>query len=322
MTARFRPVAGYMVFVAVLLTVPAVFTRVPFYTLSTAVLMVLLAIGALGLVPLTGLARQVSIGQAAFYGIGGYTSAVLTVRYHVDPWWGLLAGVVLAAAVAWSLGAVIFRAQGHYLSLATLAFGLAVAALVNELPVTGRNAGISGLPPLRILGASLTTDLPFYWLCAGLLLVATVAVHLLLRSPVGSALTAAGDSPIAAAAAGIDISALRRTAFVVSAVLASVAGSGYAHWFRYVDPSMLGLLNSVQLLIIITVGGRESVWGAPLGAFTVVTLAEVVRGRLPGSEAGAELTAYGVVLVLSLLLLPRGLAGLPAALRRRARGAR
>jgi branched-chain amino acid transport system permease protein len=105
-------------------------------------------------------------------------------------------------------------------------------------------------------------------------------------------------------------------------VLAAVAGSGYAHWFRYVDPSMLGLLNSVQLLIIITVGGRESVWGAPLGAFTVVTLTEVVRGRLPGSGAETDLTAYGIVLLLSLLLLPRGLAGLPAALRRRGGGPR
>jgi branched-chain amino acid transport system permease protein len=319
---RLRPFAGFLVFVAVLLLVPAAFTRVPFYTMSTAVLMVLLAIGALGLVPLAGLARQVSIGQAAFYGIGGYTSAVLSTRLHVDPWWGLLAGALLAAAVAWSLGTVIFRAQGHYLSLATLAFGLSLAAVVNELPATGRNAGISGLPPFRLFGVSFTGDLSIYWLYAGLLLAGTVAVHLLVRSHLGSALAAAGDSPVAAAAAGIDISALRRSAFVVSAVLASVAGSGYAHWFRYVDPSMLGLLNSVQLLIIVTVGGRESVWGAPLGAFTVVTLAEVVRGRLPGSGAGAELTAYGIVLILSLLLLPRGLAGLSAVLRRRGGGAR
>ena len=322
MSARLRPFAGYLVLATVLLLVPAVFTRVPFYTMATAVLMVLLAIGALGLVPLTGLARQVSIGQAAFYGIGGYTSALLSTRLGVDPWWGLLAGAALAAVVAWALGAVIFRAQGHYLSLATLAFGLALAAVVNELPATGRNAGISGVPPLRLLGVSFTDDLPIYWLYAGLLVAATVAVHLLVRSQLGAALTAAGDSPVAAAAAGIDIAALRRTAFVVSAVLAAVAGSGYAHWFRYVDPSMLGLLNSVQLLIIITVGGRESVWGAPLGAFTVVTLTEVVRGRVPGSAAGAELTAYGIVLILSLLLLPRGLAGLPAVLRRRGGAAR
>ncbi|MEU8821740.1 branched-chain amino acid ABC transporter permease [Actinoplanes sp. NPDC048796] len=322
MIARLRPYAGYPAFAAGLMLVPAVFTRVPFYTMSTAVLMVLLAIGALGLVPLTGLARQVSIGQAAFYGIGGYTSALLSTRLGLGPWWGLLAGAALAAAVAWALGTVIFRAQGHYLSLATLAFGLALAAVVNELPATGRNAGISGLPPFHFFGARLTDDLPLYWLYAGLLVAGTVAVHLLVRSQLGSALTAAGDSPVAAAAAGIDIAALRRTAFVVSAVLASIAGSGYAHWFRYVDPSMLGLLNSVQLLIIITVGGRESVWGAPLGAFTVVTLTEVVRGRLPGSGAGAELTAYGIVLVLSLLLLPRGLAGLPAALRRRGGGTR
>ena len=310
MSPRLRLVAGYVVFVALLLLVPAVFTRVPLYTMSTAVLMVLLAIGALGLVPLAGLARQVSLGQAAFYGIGGYTSAVLTTRYHVGPWWGLLAGAVLAAALAWLLGTVIFRAQGHYLSLATLAFGLALAALVNELPFTGRNGGITGVPPLSAFGLRFTTDLATFYLYAALLLAGTVAVHLLVRSNLGASLTAAGDSPVAAAAAGIDISALRRTAFVVAAVLASVAGSGYAHWYRFVDPSMVGLLNSIELLIIVTVGGRESVWGAPLGAFAVVTLAEVAKGRLPGAGAGSELTAYGIVLILSLLLLPRGLAGL------------
>lgn len=317
MSPRLRLAAGYVVFIGLLLLVPAIFTRVPLFTMATAVLMVLLAIGALGLVPLAGLARQVSLGQAAFYGIGGYTSAILTTRHDIDPWWGLLAGAVLAAVVAWLLGTVIFRAQGHYLALATLAFGLALAALANELPFTGRNAGITGLAPLSVFGLRLTDDLSTFYLYAALLLAATVAVHLLIRSNVGTSLTAAGDSPVAAAAGGIDIAALRRTAFVVAAVLASIAGSGYAHWYRFVDPSMLGLLNSVELLIIVTVGGRESVWGAPLGAFAVVTLAEVAKGRLPDSGAGTELTAYGIVLILSLLLLPRGLAGLPALLRRR-----
>ncbi|MFF5077344.1 branched-chain amino acid ABC transporter permease [Actinoplanes sp. NPDC000266] len=291
----------YAVFAVLLLLVPVVFTRSSFYTMSTAVLMVLLAIGALGLVPLTGLAQQVSLGQAAFYGIGGYTSAVLTTRWHVDIWWGVLAGAVLAGATAWLLGLLIFRVQGHYLALATLAFGLTLAALANELPFTGRSAGITGLPPLP------GGDEGTYYLFAGVLLVAMIGVDLLIRSRLGRSLTAAGDSPVGAAASGIDIGALRRTAFVVAAVLASIAGSGYAHWYRFVDPSMLGLLNSVELLIIVSVGGRDQVWGAPLGAFVVISLAQVAKDQVGG---GSELTAYGIALILSLLLLPRGLAGI------------
>lgn len=305
----------YAAFVVLLVIAPYAFDHLTLFTLSSGVLMVLLAIGALGMVPLTGLARQVSLGQAAFYGIGGYTSAILTTRYQVNAWLGILGGAVLAAAVAWLLGLVIFRIQGHYLSLATLAFGLALSALANELGFTGQNAGITGIPALSAFGFTFDDDLSTYYLFAAVLLVATVTVHFVLRSHFGRSLTAAGDSPIAAAASGIDIKRLRRTAFVISAVLASIAGSGYAHWYRFVDPSMLGILASVQLLIIVTVGGRDSVWGAPLGAFAVVTLTQAAQ-RLPSAGSSNELTAYGVVLILSLLVLPRGLAGLPASLAR------
>jgi branched-chain amino acid transport system permease protein len=301
--------------VVLILLGPYAFQNLTLFTLSSGVLMTLLAIGSLGMVPLTGLARQVSLGQAAFYGIGGYASAILTTRYAVNAWLGILAGAVLSAAVAWVLGSVIFRIQGHYLSLATLAFGLALAALANEVPFTGRNAGISGIPALSLPGVTFDDDLSTYYLFAAILLAAIAVMHLILRSGFGRSLTAAGDSPIAAAASGINIKGLRRTAFVLSAVTVSLAGSGYAHWYRFVDPSMLGILASVQLLIIVTVGGRESVWGAPLGAFAVVTLAQAAQ-QLPSAGASNELTAYGIVLILSLLLLPRGLAGLPAVARR------
>nr|WP_296067075.1 branched-chain amino acid ABC transporter permease [uncultured Actinoplanes sp.] len=306
-----RRLPAYGVFAVLLLLAPYALENLTLFTLSSGVLMTLLAIGSLGMVPLTGAARQVSLGQAAFYGIGGYASAILTTRYDVNPWLGILAGAVLSAAVAWVLGSVIFRIQGHYLSLATLAFGLALAALANEVPFTGRNAGISGIPALSLFGFAFDDDRSTYYLFAGILLVAIAVVHLVLGSAFGRSLTAAGDSPIAAAASGINIKGLRRTAFVISAVTASVAGSGYAHWYRFVDPSMLGILASVQLLIIVTVGGRESVWGAPLGAFAVVTLAQAAQ-QLPSAGASNELTAYGIVLILSLLLLPRGLAGVPA----------
>ncbi|MET7751647.1 branched-chain amino acid ABC transporter permease [Micromonospora sp. NPDC005367] len=317
---------GYVVFVAVLLTVPAVFTRVPFFTMSTAVVMALFALGALGLVPLTGHANQISLGQAAFYGIGGYTSAILTTRHHVTPVLGILAGALIAGVIAWLMGLAIFRVQGHYFALATLGIGVALTFTANQLSYTGRNAGIADLPPLTLFGHRFTTDLSTYYLVAAVLLLAVVLVDAVLRSSLGRSLTAAGDSPVAAAGSGVDIAGLRRTAFVLAAVLAAVAGGFYAHWYRYVDPNLMWILNSVQLLLIATVGGPRSVWGAPLGAFTVITLAEAsklyVPVLVPNASGNYELVVYGVALIVALLFLPTGVAGGASALARRVAGAR
>ncbi|MFL6073759.1 MAG: branched-chain amino acid ABC transporter permease [Mycobacteriales bacterium] len=308
-----RRLAPYAAFLAVLSLVPAVFTRVPFYTMASGVVMGLTALAALGLVPLTGYAGQVSLGQGAFYATGAYTSAVLTQRYGVNAAVALLAGAVLAGAAAWLLGLFLFRVQGHYLALATLAFGLAVAHLANQLSFTGGPNGVPGVPALAPFGHRLRGDVDVYALVAGLLLVAVLAVGWLLAAPLGRALTAVGDAPVAAAAAGVGIARLRRLAFTLAAVLASVAGSVYAHWSGFVDPSTAGLLNSIQLLIIATVGGLRTVWGAPVGAFAVVSLSqaakEYVPRMLPHAGGDYEIVVYGVALVLVLLFLPDGVAG-------------
>ena len=305
--------ARYGLFAVVLLIVPPIFTRVPFYTMSTAVVMVLFALGALGLVPLTGHANQISLGQAAFYGIGGYTSAILTTRHHVSPVLGVLAGTVIAGLVAWVIGLTIFRVQGHYFALTTLGIGVALTFTANQLSYTGRNAGIADLPPFSLLGYRFTTDLSTYYLVGGVLLLAVILVDTLLRSSFGRSLSAAGDSPVAAAGSGIDIAGLRRSAFVLAALLAATAGGLYVHWYRYVDPNLMWLLNSVQLLLIATVGGLRSVWGAPLGAFTVLTLAEAAKQYVPllvpDARGHYELIVYGIALIVALLFLPAGVAG-------------
>ncbi len=312
---------GYATFLGVLLLVPAVFTRVPFYTMTVAVLMCLSAIAALGLVPLTGRAGQVSMGQAAFYGVGAYTSAILTTRYHVGTLVAMAAGVALGALVAYVVGLFIFRTQGHYLALATLAFGLALGFLVNQLDYTGGNGGLSGLPPLRPFGIAITGDLGMFYLLAAVLLFCVVGVDTLLRSDIGHALTALGDSPIATAASGLSISALRRATFTLAGGLAALAGTLHAHWQLAVDPSLLGILSSIQLLIIATVGGLRSVWGAPVGAFVVVSLSEAskqyVPELFPNATGQYELVVYGICLIVILLFLPGGICGGVAALVRR-----
>jgi branched-chain amino acid transport system permease protein len=327
--ARLPAALPYVGFLGGLLLVPALFTRVPLYTMGNGVHMAVVAIAALGLVPLTGYAMQVSIGQAAFYGTGAYASAVLTVRHGLPSPIAAAAGMALAAAAAYLLGLLLFRVEGHYLALATLGLGLVLTIVARQVEVTGGAEGLPGVPALAPFGVELVGDLAFYYLAAGVLFVAVVAVGALLRSRVGRSLVAVGDSPAAAAASGIDIAARKRLAFVVSAVLAAAAGALYAHWVGYVDPSALDLPLSLQLLIVATVGGLRTVWGAPVGAFLVVSLLQISQETLPrvSERVGGqtETIAYGLVLVLVLvlvlLLLPDGVAGAALAhLRRRSPG--
>jgi branched-chain amino acid transport system permease protein len=320
-TATARPGPGlgagavlpHAILVAVLLLVPAVFTRVPLYTMGNGVQMAIVAVAALGLVPLTGYARQVSIGQAAFYGTGAYASAILTVRLGLPPLAAAAAGLALAAATAWLLGLLLFRVQGHYLALATIGLGLVLTIVAREVEATGGSEGLAGVPALAPFGFELAGDVGYWYLAAGVLVVAVPAVAALLRSRVGRALVAVGDAPAAAAASGIDIAAHRRLAFMVSAVLAAGAGSLYAHWVGYVDPSTLDLPLSLQLLIVATAGGLRTVWGPPVGAFLVVSLLQLSQETLPqvSERVGGqtEVVAYGVALVLVLLVLPDGVAG-------------
>jgi branched-chain amino acid transport system permease protein len=310
---RLRPLLPVGVLVAALLLVPAVFTRVPFYTMSTAVQMAILAIATAGLTLLMGHAGQISIGQAAFFGIGAYASAILTTRAALPPLAALVAGVALSCLVAWLVGRLIFRVSGHYLALATLAFGLMLGYLARQLSLTGGASGIVDIPRLAIGSFVLRGDLRYYYLAAGVLVVVLVLSRNLVGSLFGRSLVALGDSEIAAASAGVDTARHKRVVFVIAAAFASVAGSLYAHWVTFVDYHTLDLLLSLQLLIMATVGGLRSVWGAPIGAFIVLTLSQAAREVLPeiAPNVGGdfEIAVYGIALILVLLFLPHGVAG-------------
>ncbi|MGA8116224.1 MAG: branched-chain amino acid ABC transporter permease [Actinocatenispora sp.] len=303
----------YALFVAALLLVPFVFTRLPPYTMSDGVLMMLLAVAALGLVPLTGYAGQVSLGQAAFYGTGAYTTAILTVRYDQSVWLSIVAGAAIAGLFAYLLGRALFRAAGHYLTLATIAVGLTLGVVVQQVDLTGRAEGLPGVTPLSLFGADISDDVSFFYLAAGVLLVATAVVRLVCRSLFARTLLAISDSTVAAQSCGVNPAPLKRSMFVLAAILSSVAGSLYATWSGYVDASTLGLNVSLQLLIIVTVGGRRSVFGAAVGAFVVVSLVRFAKEWLPAvsTHAGGqvEIIAYGLALILVLRLLPRGIVG-------------
>jgi branched-chain amino acid transport system permease protein len=308
-----RALLPYGLLVGALLLVPFVFTRVRPYTMADGVLMVILATAALGLVPLTGYAGQVSLGQAAFYGTGAYTTAVLTTRLDVGAWTALLAGAALSGLAAYLLGLALFRAAGHYLTLATITVGLILEVVVKQPDFTGGAQGLAGVAPLTLFGTEIADDVTFYYLAAALLLVATAVVHLVCRSLFARVLLAVNDSPVAAQSAGVDPVPVKRSMFVLAAVFSSVGGSLYASWAAFVDSGTLSLNLSLQLLIIVTVGGRRSVFGAAAGAFVVISLGRFAKEWLPhlSSHAGGqvEIIAYGLALIVVLRLLPSGVLG-------------
>lgn len=311
--SRLRGLLPYAVFAAALLLVPPVFTRVPFFTMSTGVQMAVMAIAALGLVVLMGHAGQISIGQAAFFGIGAFSSAILTTAVGVSPILAMLVGMFISGLTAFIVGLGIFRVSGHYLALATIAFGMTLGFIARQVEITGGASGIFGVPHLAIGTLAFRNDLSFYYLAAAILFIAVLLVRNMLGSMFGRSLLALGDSEIAAASSGIDTARHKRTAFVVAAVLAALAGSLQAHWITFVDYHTLDLLLSIQILIMATVGGVGTVWGAAVGSFIVIALSQAAKETIPlvfpNVGGQFEIIVYGVALVVVLLFMPKGVAG-------------
>jgi branched-chain amino acid transport system permease protein len=313
MSARMRPLLPYAACLVALLLVPPVFTRVPFFTMSTGVQMAIMAIATLGLTLLMGHAGQISIGQAAFFGIGAFSSAILTTRYGIAPIAAMVFGMALAGLVAYVVGLGIFRVRGHYLALATIAFGLSLGYLARQVEITGGVSGILDVPHLAIGPVMFRSDLSVYYLAAAVLFVVLVLGRNLTRSMFGRSLVALGDSEMAASSSGIDTARHKRTVFVIAAVFAALAGSLQAHWITFVDYHTLDLLLSIQILIMASVGGLGTVWGAPVGAFLVISLSQAAKETLPmvfpNVGGQFEIVVYGLALIIVLLFLPSGVAG-------------
>ncbi len=262
----------------------------------------------IGLSLLMGYAGQISLGHAAFFGIGAYVSGIATVRFGVNPWFCMAGGMLVAAMVAALIGAPSFRLKGHYLAMATLAFGLIVNIVFREESAwTGGPDGLSRIPGLRLSGFMFNSTIRFYYLVWVIVLAAFLFAINVLQSPAGRALRALHTSETAAKSMGIDIARYKIMIFVFSAVLASLAGSLYAHFMRFINPSTFNLLFSIKLLIMITLGGMQSLWGAIVGTVLVTFLSMEWLQFFQEYES----IVFGGILLLALIFLPEGLTGLP-----------
>jgi len=293
---------------ALLLALPAL--PVPEFLVTQLDYIGLYAIVVLGLVLLTGVAGLTSFGQAAFVGVGAYASAYATTALGLSPWLGLLCGLALTLVVALVLAGITLRMSGHYLPLATIAWGLALFFLVGNLDVLGKFDGLQGIPPIAIVGIELRSGRACYVLIWAVALLGALALHHLLDSRPGRALRALKGGTLMAEAMGIATGRYRLLAFVVAALYAAVSGWLFAHYQRSVNPSPFGLQMGIEYLFMAVLGGVGLVAGAFVGAAAVKLAENQLQNWLPallGTSGPVELVVFGMVLILVLQLTPDGL---------------
>ena len=284
------------------------------YWLAQLTFILVYGIVGLGLMLLSGFTGQFSLGHAAFLGVGAYTQAALTGA-GVPFLLAITAAAGVAAAVGVIVGLPALRLKGIYLGIATLAFGFIVEEVFARWEsVTGGNAG-KHLKDPNLFGLTLESGEAFYYLCLVLAVLATLGVLNLLRSPTGRAFVAIRDSEISAQSMGIQLARFKTLSFAISAALAGVGGALYAHKLKFISPDQFGVLQSIDLILMVVIGGLGSVHGAFLGAIFLIGLPQAigaVKDYLPatiGQAPGLKAVVYGAVLIAFVLFEPLGLYG-------------
>jgi branched-chain amino acid transport system permease protein len=285
------------------------------YLMSLGIIIALHGLPAMGLALLMGYTGQISIGHAAFYGLGAYGSALLTLRAGLPPWAAMASAAAAVGLVAWLLGRLIFRLRGHHLAVATLGLGIIVHVAFIELREwTGGPNGLSAIPPLSLAGVLLDRDGRVYPLAWAACLAGAAAARNLVGSPQGLVMRGVRESERAAASLGTDVASVKCAILGLSAVFAAVGGALYAHYVGYVSPQPFGVVFSIRLIVIVALGGFTSVWGVLFATAFITVLGEVLTAL-----GHADVMVFGLMLVVVMVFAPEGFAGLASRLRPRAR---
>jgi branched-chain amino acid transport system permease protein len=301
----------YAVLGVLLLAAPFVLSE---YVLSQLVFVLIYSIVGFGLMVLIGYTGQVSLGHAAFLGVGAYTEALLQSK-GVPFFVSLPSAAIVAAGVGVIVGLPALRLRGLYLAIATLAFGIIVEEILARWEsVTGGGTG-KHVKPISVFGMPLDSDETFYYLCLFLTVVCALGVLNLMRSPTGRAFVAIRDSEISAASMGINLARYKTLSFAISAALTGLAGALYAHKLSFITPEQFGLLVSIELITIVILGGVGALHGAVFGSIILIVLPQLIaiaKDVLPegvGSQAGLQSFVFGAVIVGFILFEPMGVYG-------------
>jgi branched-chain amino acid transport system permease protein len=273
--------------------------------LSSLVIALILFVAVLGLDVLMGYAGQVSLGHAGFMAVGGYAAAILATSYDWPPLAATLVALVLSVACALVLAAATQRLRGHYLALATLAFGLLVDSLaVGLVDLTGGPSGLVGIPAFAVAGFAFDTQARMYYLVLALSVVLVVLLEGGMRLGFGRALKAVRSDQLAAAALGVNVGRHKTIALCISAALASLSGSLYAFNFHFLSPEIVSTTRSFEMIAMLVLGGEGTLIGGFFGSLVLTLLPTLVQDL-----AVFKTAVEGAILVVIVLLMPEGLFG-------------
>lgn len=258
---------------------------------------------------LLGFAGQISLGHAAFFGLGAYISGILTTNHAANPWLSMAIAGISVGILAFIVGFPILKLKGHYLAMATLGLGIIVYIVFNEaVDLTGGPSGLSGIPNLTIGKLVFDTDIKNFYLIWTFALITMLLSINLAHSRIGRALRAIHDSEVAARVMGVNARLLKVQIFALSALISAVAGSLYAHTMTFVSPASFGFNFSVELVTMVIIGGLGSIYGSLLGAAILTLLPELLR-----AFQDYDIVIYGLILILITMYMPGGLIkGIPA----------
>lgn len=298
-------VISAIVLIAVLVLLAVLPLVLAEYGLFIACTWLIMSIAAIGLNLTLGYAGQITLAQGAFVGIGAYTAAVMTAMGLplIVP---LVVAIMLCFAVGWLLGYPALRVEHHYLAFVTLAFAIAAFLVFrNEEWLTGGVYGLSGIPRPTIFGWPTDDAAPFYYLCLAVTFLVTLFNWWLIRSPWGRAFKALRENPIRAASLGIDTRRYTLIAFAVGSALGGVSGVFYAVLVQYIDPGLFAMVLSMNILLMVIVGGPGFLFGPFIGAAIAVILPEGLR-----AAESYYLLIYATIVILILIISPKGILGL------------
>ncbi len=275
-----------------------------------------------------GYARQLSLGHAAYFGLGAYTSTILQIRFGISPWIGMMAGGIVAMAASLPIGAVCFRLRGPYFAIATIATAQVLMLLFLKFRDFAWGAEGTTLPNLGNAPLMMQFDAKaaYYYIALAMLAVGLAVTYRIERSWMGYYLVAVGEDEDAAEAIGVNVLRIKRHIYLISAFLTAMAGTFYIQYIYFIDPNTaFSFTVSVEAALVSIVGGIGTLWGPVVGTVLLEATSALLQSWLGGSHGGVQLTVYSLILIAVILWRPTGLIGvLTEAYRRivRARPAR
>lgn len=292
------------------------------YLLHIVVLVFLYMILALGLNIVPGFNGLLDLGYVGFYGIGAYTSGLLTVHFGLSFWFIIPLAFINGAIWGILLGAPTLRLTGDYFAIVTFGFSeLVVLLITNEIWLTRGPLGLPGIDPvsidLSLFGGpkwELVGELPYYYLALFMVLVTVFVMYRIQDSRLGRAWFAIRDDEVAAVSCGINLLTYKVIAFAISAAFGAVGGAFFARWVTFLSPDMFKFWESFLILCMIVLGGMGNIWGVMVGAFVLVSMSEILRELLPllGLPVEVRFLAFGLIMVLMMRFRPAGLLPIPA----------